>query len=81
MDIVRGGGGEGALVFQAGYHNPEHVFSGMQNEEKSDSFALLLIMVCDVKTIANDCAIVERLGSRDISKEQKKRLNNAGKRP
>ena len=55
--------------------------SSEQNEEKSDSFALLLIMVCDVKTITNNGAIVERLGSRDISIEQKKRLNNVGKRP
>ena len=36
---------------------------------------------CDVKTISNYGAIVERLGSRDVSIEQKKRLNNAGKRP
>ena len=38
-------------------------------------------MVCDVKTISNGGAIVERPGSRDISIEQKKRLNNAGKWP
>ena len=38
-------------------------------------------MVCDVKTISNDVTIVECLGSRDILIEQKKRLNNAGKRP
>ena len=37
------------------------------------------MMVCDVKTISKDGAIVERLGSRDISIEQKKRPNNAGK--
>ena len=39
-----------------------------------------LIMVCDVKTISNDGAIVERLVSRDISIEQEKRPHNAGKR-
>ena len=38
-------------------------------------------MVCDVKTISDDGAIVKRLGSRDVSIEQKKRPNNAGKRP
>ena len=36
-------------------------------------------MVCDVKTISNDGAIVKRLGSRDVSIEQKKRPNNAEK--
>ena len=29
-------------------------------------------MAGDVKTISNDCAIVERMGSRDLSIEQKK---------
>ena len=38
-------------------------------------------MICDVKTISNDGAIVKRLGSRDVSIEQKKRQNNAEKRP
>ena len=50
-------------------------------KKKSDYVALLLIMVCDVKTISNDGAIVKRLGSRDVSIEQKKRQNNAEKRP
>ena len=38
-------------------------------------------MVCDVKTISNDGAIVKRLGTRDVSIGQKKRPNNAEKRP
>ena len=50
-------------------------------KKNSDSFAHLLIMVCEVKTISNDGAIVKRLGSRDVSIEQKKRPNNAEKRP
>ena len=50
-------------------------------KKKSDYVALLLIMVCDVKAISNDGAIVKRLGSRDVSIEQKKRQNNAEKRP
>ena len=57
--------------------NAWYIFSSSEQNEEKIRLGCSFTHLYDLKMISNDGAIVERRGSRDISIEQKKRLNNA----